>query len=95
MGPERSNAPTKLLEAPSLNHQTDKFQYRKDARMWIRRVRAFASGGDNRAKGVFNGLVYAMLASMEAIYAKIVESAIEKTSLKIGHDDGSNLTKDE
>lgn len=56
MSPESSEASEiRLIDAPSLTATSEKFQYCKDVRMRMRRVRVFANGGDNKAKGVENG----------------------------------------
>lgn len=59
--------------------------------MWIRRVKEFARSGDNRAKGISNGLPYALMATLDALYRKLVESAVDSGELLLEQDKGESL----
>lgn len=83
MGPAALNSPNTLFDAPRLTADTEKFQYQRYVRIWLRRIKAFATGGDNRAKGVTNSLGHALLAAMDASYQKVIEAAIDNSELII------------
>lgn len=87
---------TSMIAAPQIIATTDKYTYRKKVRMWMRRVRVFANGGYNRAKGVSNGYVHAFYAAVNESYVKVVETELLNNNLKMDpQDDDEQLTFDQ
>lgn len=90
MGPEGNDTSgRKLLEAPVLNADTDKLKYRRNVDLWMSRVRVYAMGGDNRAKGVANGFGHTLYLAMDESYRKVIDAEIQDGSLQLSPDDQS------
>lgn len=93
MGSEGQDARqnNKRIEAPRLTPDTDKYQYRCGVRMWKQRARAFANGGDSRAKGVRNGLGHTLYAAMDVTYRKVIEAEVNDKQLVLTLEDDEQV----
>lgn len=60
MGPEGQDKSDNYLRAAFLPASSDRYNYPHKVGVWAEQVGAFADGGDTRAKGVANGLGYAL-----------------------------------
>lgn len=75
---------------PASAHK-EKYYYRCDVRMWTRRVRVFASGGDSKANGIANGLVHALYAAMDLCYCRILDADIQDSKLTLDAEDEDTI----
>ena len=78
-------------DAPRLTASTDRYRYRNQVRTWMRRVRVFAKGGDTRAKGVASGFAYALYASMDDAYQKVIDSKLKDAAIHEEPDDDDDI----
>lgn len=61
---------------PKLETKTDKF-------LWAQKIRSFAKGGDNKAKGIANSLGITLYSAMDNSFIQVIYSAITTGDLKL------------
>lgn len=87
MGPGADSVRGSLYAPPRLHAKTDKFVWRQSVRIWCQKLRSFAKGGDNRAKGIANSLGITLYSAMDYSFVQVVDSAIAAGDLKLVADD--------
>ena len=87
MGPGAVSAPNSLYDPPKLHAKTDKFMWRQAVRIWAQKIRSFAKGGDNKAKGIASSLGITLCSAMDYSFIPVIDSAITADDLKLVSDD--------
>lgn len=95
MDPDGPDNPGILRQAARLAVNTEKYNFWHQVRVWMEQVGAFAEGGDNRAKGITNGLGYALYGNMDAASKKKIESVRLKGKLRSRRKNGDKFTENE
>lgn len=92
MGPEGDSHPKGLYEPPKLTAKTDKFLWRQAVRIWTQKIKSFAKGGDNKAKGLANSLGITLYSAMDYSFVQVLDNAIANDELKLVSDDDEEET---
>lgn len=73
-----------ILALPPFCPDFDKLRWRKDVRCWVDAVRAFAGGGDVRAKRMFTALGMFLYRSLPPSPQQLVEKSLEAGEIVLG-----------
>ena len=83
MGPGGRETPRDLLQPPKFDAHSDKFQWRKDVRLWVRLVRKLARGGDTKAIALSKALVEALYLSVDTASKHKLDYQINAGNLRM------------